>query len=741
LSPESITSKTSNEFNSVEEALRCLDNAISFGDTLDSDNYYDDDDEEEDGGVDDDDDDVATLDGNVNETSIAKALQDYLTEGANNSQTSPQPESSQIAAEMAEEEWETVRAEALALVDDVLAESRRRAEARLEVDASIAGAKVEAFCHDEMVATQEWLEHTVDYRGGATATITDLDGCDSLEVLPNVDDELDRVADRSDDGLMFGNLPTSTPFHTKLPPPPPYPADADREKRVVVKLFEAEPNTNDGTFVVSPPQPNDATYTCDEPEAKAGRTPVIRIDRDDTNSEDLTTQTPLNTPCELNYNTETWDKFVLEKPYAVDDIGVGNKTQTLDDSAGWFLHPQNRAAKFDNDTFDVSEQQFADFAADDDNNDDDDQGGEDMNATFDQLRRQLAEMLPHAQGMAGQFDNFEEPKVMGADESQPPQPDVDEVANVLDGLAGLIINDVGAGVDGDGSANANEMFINYKRPLSPIQEESEEDMTCKTFVLTNETRMLESTSTEPCVEEAIMGVPKALMASNDTLFNFEDTLGDGDTLSASCSPRPAQQRQVPAEPVRPTSFGFEMPPPPPPLCETDVLSPDQPKTENFSQEHELTYTMEEKTCISVHDDEMISEISEPDMLSLSSGFDRANLSSLNQDDSTFVSETCARNDATLEGTSGRVNESSTSIESMVMSPRDTSRTIGNDMLEMSMTMEECEVGTSLMEHDQTQLMDETMECSPESRCVVEAKGEYWVLKHHTNFLQPETSKA
>jgi hypothetical protein len=369
--------------------------------------------------------------------------------------------------------------------------------------------------------------------------------------------------------------------------------------------------------------------------------------------------------------------------------------------------------------------------------------------------------------------------------------DLDEATNVLDELAGLIINDV------SGATETNEMVINYKRTLSPIMEESEEDITCKTFVLNNDTRMMESTSTEPCVEEAIMGVPKALMASNDTLFNFEDTLGDGESISASCSPRPpplpAKHEQIITEqflaanlvsidpiralPERPTDFGFDIMPPP---CETlDVLSPDQPKTADFSQEHDLTYTMEEKTCISVRDDEMISEISEPDMLSLSSGFDRANLSSLNQDDSTFVSETCARNDITLEGASEKINGSSTSMESMLMSPREVAidmditlpveeRVVNNSVLstasmeispkedkrlsstelddwsEMRLVVEKnsptMNGGTETAAMNDTMLLHEMIEVSPQlptesSGCVVEIKGEYGIsLQIHTNIV-------
>lgn len=176
-----------------------------------------------------------------------------------------------------------------------------------------------------------------------------------------------------------------------------------------------------------------------------------------------------------------------------------------------------------------------------------------------------------------------------------------------------------------------EMVINYKRPLSPIMEESE-DETCKTFVM-NETKNLDSTSTG-CVEtgEAIMGVTKTLMASNDTLFNFEDTFGD-DVFS----PRTNSQNDIVKDKVNhPDSSGASTPTPrsfKPIEFETneicnvnDLLSPDQQKTlsedictvEHLSSDAVdttfTTNTLEEKTCISVYikEDEKISEISEPD---------------------------------------------------------------------------------------------------------------------------------
>lgn len=92
-----------------------------------------------------------------------------------------------------------------------------------------------------------------------------------------------------------------------------------------------------------------------------------------------------------------------------------------------------------------------------------------------------------------------------------------------------------------------------KRALSPIMEESEEeDTTVKTSFLNetkNSTRWVWgltlisciffmvniifyfSTGCNETISEAVMGVTRTLMASNDTLFNFEDTLGDRDDLT------------------------------------------------------------------------------------------------------------------------------------------------------------------------------------------------------------------
>lgn len=166
-----------------------------------------------------------------------------------------------------------------------------------------------------------------------------------------------------------------------------------------------------------------------------------------------------------------------------------------------------------------------------------------------------------------------------------------------------------------------------------------------------------------------MGVTKTLMASNDTLFNFEDTLGDrddmfsprtpsqGDSVHSAFSSGRSDQRTPVNDPqsstpdteattsisalltessdivkgsFKPMEFNTVDV-----VSVVDLLSPDQPKT--FSDETitttiehvssdlsaatcDVTFTTtntgEEKTCISVYnfgkDDERLSEISEPD---------------------------------------------------------------------------------------------------------------------------------
>lgn len=292
---------------------------------------------------------------------------------------------------------------------------------------------------------------------------------------------------------------------------------------------------NDQTFPISPPadktfdvQINDKTF--DAPPTIT--LPAIKIDKEENVSEDLTTVTPVNTPIELSYSSETWDKMSYSKgAISKQPAEPLNKTVTLESESdtitfnqdGWYLHPQAK-----NDTFEVcgSEEEEGNM--------------EDMNSTYDQLRRQLTEMLPHAQGMGQHNDFLDDDDDLNKPDSCSPSEnygikygDLDEATNAGSfELLGALINPE--------PPATNEMHINYKRPLSPILEESECDETCRTFVFNNETKLLDSTSTgimESASAEAQMGqMPKALMASNDTLFNFEDTLSD-QTDNLLMSPR------------------------------------------------------------------------------------------------------------------------------------------------------------------------------------------------------------
>lgn len=282
---------------------------------------------------------------------------------------------------------------------------------------------------------------------------------------------------------------------------------------------------NNATFDVPPV--NDKTF--DAPPTR--ELPAIKIDKEEVSSEDLTTVTPVNTPIELSYSSDTWDKMTCSKGAVSKQPSEPlNKTITLENETitfnqdGWYLHPQAK-----NDTFDVCEIE-------------EEEGNmEDMNSTYDMLRRQLTEMLPHAQGMS-QHNDFLDDDDLNKDSSSPSENygikygELDEASNAgsFDILSALI------NPEPSPPAATNEMHINYKRPLSPIMEESECDETCRTFVFNNETKLLDSTSTgimESASAEAQMGhMPKTLMASNDTLFNFEDTLSD-QTDNLLMSPR------------------------------------------------------------------------------------------------------------------------------------------------------------------------------------------------------------
>lgn len=489
-------------------------------------------------------------------------------------------------------------------------------------------------------------------------------------------DEEHAIEKLSNDFSTLGNQNMSTPcapVKSKSVSPP----EIDAVRALFPEGIDIS-GINDETFPVAPV--NNETFNKTTPEL-----PAIRVDSDEMGSGDLTTVTPVNTPIELSYTSETWDKMSYSTgAISKQQTEMLDKTVTLETDGdcgpitfnrdGWYLHPQTK-----NDTFEVCGE------------DDDDDGNnmEDMSTTFDQLRRQLTEMLPHAQGMSQHNDFLDDE--MNKDSNSPSETygikygDLDEATNAgTFDLFGALINPEPA------ATSANEMHINYKRPLSPIMEESEYDETCRTFVFNNDTKMLDSTSTglmeSVSAEMAVMGMPKTLMASNDTLFNFEDTLSDpndnlmsprmntaGSSTSSTLSRQESQGnlsnertptneeppklisdifnknqeldvilrnniRQHPLNldlnsPVASTSkyeitivklahddgsWPLELPEAQQII--NDLSSPEQNKTgDSLSYEQDVTFTIDDqKTCVSLvlkNDDERISEISEPNFAS------------------------------------------------------------------------------------------------------------------------------
>lgn len=654
--------QTFSDINSVEEALRCLDIAIGDDDTAGNDEQNINENDElltPCGGIDDDDITLA-----ADDESFENVLRQFLIDEAN--------QSKQLIK---------VREEATLFVDTIIDESEKIVEniliKRTNEASSVCNNKLVNFnvynteieqnssINDAKLLVDEIIEKSINYVEEKLLLNESSDSSFNTTIIekpiqiPNNLKSTDSLENLFIENSTFLDN-TSTPFLANKLFTKNYENPSDLlQKKICHKLFEDSPNSlkqtdendendendlvqldstptefimngtypieqNDGTFKIS-----DETFTNDiSPQFQApAPPPIIKIDRDETNSEDMTTVTPLNTPCELNYSLDSWDKFISnsihQNPTTESPLFDINQPSTSSGGGqtGWFLHGPTTSS---DDTYEIEDE-------------------EDINSTYDALRKQLAEMLPHAQGsgMAGpaDFSDEEDSSTQNDrtfEEYRPPPP--------------------------------NEVIINYKRPLSPIMEESE-DETCKTFVM-NETRCLDSTSIG-CMEsgEALLGVTKTLMASNDTLFNLEDTLGD-DVFS----PRANSQNDLVAlnveknrsdgkiiddfisttiteniEDVRCEKFltldlelksvdkrtnAEEL---------FDLCSPDQVKT--FSEEinsgerhsselsgtagdFDATFTantLDEKTCITVgenglipRDDERISEISEPDWNSTAS---------------------------------------------------------------------------------------------------------------------------
>lgn len=174
------------------------------------------------------------------------------------------------------------------------------------------------------------------------------------------------------------------------------------------------------------PVTSDQTFTETMPKLPQANLPEIRISPDsDIASVDLTTATPVNTPIELNYSVDGWDTFItnsMKKPVQSElEAGAqasssslkpsdgagpagpsGDATFPLDDiqTSGWFLHPSDQQD-------DVAGGGWEDNDCDDDQCED----GDLLSLTFDSLRKQLTEALPHAQGAMSCSATTELPEV------------------------------------------------------------------------------------------------------------------------------------------------------------------------------------------------------------------------------------------------------------------------------------------------------------------------------------------
>lgn len=153
--------------------------------------------------------------------------------------------------------------------------------------------------------------------------------------------------------------------------------------------------------------PSDQTFT-GSPTKPHANLPEIRISTDsDIASVDLTTATPVNTPIELNYSVDGWDTFItnsMKKP-----LQSGHRDADAQPKAT-FLNPAlidaapppgpSGDATFAMDDYSSSGWSNDDEGAMllDDADDDQCEDGALLSLTFDSLRKQLTEALPHAQG-------------------------------------------------------------------------------------------------------------------------------------------------------------------------------------------------------------------------------------------------------------------------------------------------------------------------------------------------------
>lgn len=414
---------------SVEEALRALDFAISGGESIFSD-YQDDSTSDESDHDADDDDNTLPEDVTKESPKIDSPKKQQETEFTNVDLIKPVDakdkfsEMSEIGAESSDTELsrECVYEVAKELVDSVLDECTAK------------------------IATMG--DRSADKPTNESQTIYVEQASVSSSSVANENNEITDLDDSMEETFVIGKLEASTPCHKTN-------VNFPREKNQLgINLFETLTEVNESalgdgvvplqasesqiaytTFDVQPTDEplattivkNDdktfvaenqldclqQTFNMDTKEVKPQNDvpkmhPIIKIDKEEVNSDDLTTITPMNTPIELNYIGETWDQFV-SKSMNKKSIDLQDNSQEADVNVKevelkttlkhpWFLHPPQS-----DDTFNVNDVDYTIFDGMDEDSESVEENAELLSLTFDALRKQLADVLPQASGILDEF--------------------------------------------------------------------------------------------------------------------------------------------------------------------------------------------------------------------------------------------------------------------------------------------------------------------------------------------------
>lgn len=413
---------------SVEEALRALDSAISGGESLWSD-YQDNDDDSDYSANESDIDENVVKEYEANELDPLKAPETIIIIDNNESMESKLNETIDAKDTLSVDNVNAVHMDSLphidngcnkeevyefanALVDDVLEKCLRRISLMAESEPTDAKVPIES----QPTSTPE-------------SNVTTM-----ICAQTKIDDPID-LNDSLDETFVLGKLEASTPCHRAGT------NEYHANKKTVANLFHTLDEVNesnlsdievlqntqplilvDATFEIGSDdnklaatfvKPDDQTFVAasqlqqtyndaDSNDHNNKSNPTIRIDKEENTSEDLTTITPMNTPIELNYIGESWDLFV-SKSQKMNKSQL-EKTQTLPSNAepnielpptsdnAWFLHPQA------NNTYDMGDIDYSQYDGNDGDSESIEENPELLSLTFDALRKQLADSLPHASG-------------------------------------------------------------------------------------------------------------------------------------------------------------------------------------------------------------------------------------------------------------------------------------------------------------------------------------------------------